>query len=47
MQAFLTGKILVDGDASRLLALASGPPSDIDPIAVELYEKLDALTLKD
>ncbi|MGH1493064.1 MAG: SCP2 sterol-binding domain-containing protein [Acidimicrobiales bacterium] len=47
MQAFLTGKILVDGDASRLLALASGPPSDIDPVAIELYEKLDALTLKD
>lgn len=47
MQSFLTGKILVDGDASRLLALASGPPTDVDPVAIELYEKLDALTIKD
>lgn len=47
MQSFLTGKILVDGDASRLLALASGPPTEVDPVAVELYEKLDALTTKD
>jgi hypothetical protein len=48
MQSFLTGKIVVDGDASRLLALAAGPPpDDLDPVALELYQKLDALTLKD
>ncbi len=47
MQAFLTGKILVDGDASKLLALQAVPPTQIDPVAVEMYEKLDALTAKD
>lgn len=48
MQAFLTGKILVDGDASKLLALqGGGPPSDGDGLAVELYRKLDAMTSKD
>ena len=47
MQAFLSGKILVDGDASKLLALQSGAPADIDPIAVEMYQKLDAMTAKD
>jgi hypothetical protein len=47
MQAFLSGKILVDGDASKLLALQSGGPADIDPTAVEMYRKLDAMTAKD
>ncbi len=48
MQAFLTGKILVDGDATKLLALqGGGPPTDIDPTAVELYQRLDELTDKD
>ncbi len=47
MQAFLTGKILVDGDASKLLALQAVPPTQIDPVAVEMYERLDALTAKD
>lgn len=48
MQAFLTGKILVDGDATKLLALqGAGPPTDLDPIAIELYQKLDAMTSKD
>lgn len=47
MQAFLSGKILVDGDASKLLALQSGAPTDIDPVAVEMFQKLDAMTAKD
>lgn len=44
MQAFLGGKILVEGDASKLLALQSGPPTDLDPLAVEMYGKLEAMT---
>ncbi len=47
MQAFLGGKIMVDGDATKLLALQSGPPEDIDPVAVEMYRKLDEMTSKD
>ncbi len=47
MQSFLSGKILVDGDVSKLLALQSGPPGDIDPVAMEMYHKLDELTAKD
>lgn len=47
MAAFLGGKILVDGDVSKLLALQSGPTTDIDPIALEMYRKLDELTDKD
>lgn len=47
MQAFLTGKILVEGDASKLLALQGPPPGDIDPVALELYRKIDAMTAKD
>lgn len=45
MQSFLSGKILVDGDVSKLLALQSTPP-DVDPIAIELYERLDQMTDK-
>ncbi|MEM7272398.1 MAG: hypothetical protein AAF547_04895 [Actinomycetota bacterium] len=48
MQAFLAGKILVDGDATKLLALQSGPPpTDIDPALEEMYHRLDELTAKD
>lgn len=46
MEAFLTGKILVEGDASKLLALQSGP-QNVDPAVAELYKKLDTLTSKD
>lgn len=46
MQAFLAGKILVDGDATQLLALQSAPP-EVDPAAIEMYERLDAMTNKD
>ena len=47
MQAFLSGKILVDGDATKLLALQAGSPADVDPALIEMYERLDALTAKD
>ncbi len=47
MQAFLAGKILVDGDVSKLLALQPGPQTEIDPIAIEMYHKLDEMTAKD
>ena len=46
MQAFLSGKIFVDGDASKLLALQAGPP-DADPKAFEIYEKMQAFTADD
>ena len=46
MQAFLSGKILVEGDASKILAL-QGNPQDVDPSVVELYQKLDKMTAKD
>lgn len=46
MQSFLAGKILVDGDATKLLALQP-TPSDVDPLALEMYRRLDALTSKD
>ncbi len=47
MESFLTGKILVEGDASKLLALQSTPPNlgpEVEPLLVEMYEKLNALT---
>ena len=48
MQAFLGGKILVDGDATKLLALQAGPPpSELDPKLEEMYRRLDAVTSKD
>ena len=49
MQAFLTGKILVEGDASKLLALQAGAPTaaGIDAAAIELYQRLDAMTSKE
>ena len=44
MQAFFGGKILVEGDVSKLLALQSTPPGEIDPLVVEMYHKLNAFT---
>lgn len=44
MQAFFGGKILVEGDASRLLVLQGQAPTDD---ALEMYERLDAFTSKD
>ena len=44
MQAFFEGKIYVEGDASQLLALQGG---QVDPSAIEMYGRLEALTSKD
>lgn len=43
MQAFMGGKILVEGDATRLMLLQAQPPSED---AMTMYERLDALTNK-
>lgn len=48
MAAFLSGRILVDGDATKLLALQPGPPpAEVDDLARELYQRLDDLTADD
>ena len=44
MQAFFSGRILVEGDASKLLALQ---PGQVDPIAVEIHEAMQAFTSED
>ncbi len=44
MEAFFGGKILVEGDASRLLALQADPPPDVAPLLYEMYERLNGLT---
>ncbi len=44
MQAFLGGKIFVEGDASRLMMLQAQAPGDE---AVEMYERLAAMTAED
>jgi len=41
MQAFFAGKIFVDGDASKLLALQAQPPG---PDVIEMYQRLSAFT---
>lgn len=41
MQAFLGGKIFVEGDASRLLMLQAGEPNDL---AMEMYQRLSDMT---
>jgi len=46
MAAFMGGKILVEGDVTKLMSLqtnAMNPP----PEALELYQKIDALTIKE
>lgn len=44
MQAFLSGKILVEGDVMKLMVLQSvAPTAD----AIEMYERLDAFTARD
>ena len=47
MAAFLSGKVLVEGDASKLLALQA-PPSDSDEasIANKIYAEMQAFTEK-
>ena len=49
MQAFLGGKIFVEGDASKLLALQAGGPPDIDDqsVAVDIYREMQAFTATD
>ncbi len=44
MQAFFGGKILVEGDVSKLLALQATPPDEIAPLVIEMYGKLNAFT---
>ena len=45
MQAFLGGKIKVDGDITKLLALQSaGLSGNTDPAAVEMARRLQAMT---
>lgn len=41
MQAFFAGKIMVEGDVSRLMALQAEPPNDA---ATEMYQRLSAMT---
>ncbi len=41
MSAFLSGKILLEGDASQIMLIQAQPPS---PDALELYERLEAIT---
>lgn len=44
MQAFFAGKILVEGDFSRLMALQAEQPNEA---AIEMYRKLSAMTSDD
>ena len=45
MQAFLSGRIKVDGDITKLLALqSSGLVGGADPVAFEVYERIKAIT---
>jgi hypothetical protein len=46
MQAFLGGRIFLEGDASKLLALQVGQASP-DPLTIEIYEQLRAFTADD
>ncbi len=41
MRAFFSGKIYVEGDASKLLAVQA---PQVDPVAIEMYERLAAFT---
>jgi len=41
MQAFFAGKILVEGDVSRLMALQAEAPNEA---AIEMYRRLSAMT---
>ena len=41
MQAFMSGKIKVEGDIAKLMALQSMPP---DPVAAELASRIQAMT---
>ena len=41
MQAFMAGKVKVDGDMSKLMALQGTPP---DPVAAEIADKVKDIT---
>lgn len=41
MQAFMAGKIKVQGDMTKLMAMQSASP---DPVAAEIAEKINAIT---
>jgi putative sterol carrier protein len=41
MQAFMAGKIKVQGDMTKLMAMQSGTP---DPVQAEIAEKIKAIT---
>lgn len=43
MQAFMGGRIKVDGDLTKLMALQSGGVT-ADPVAVEIAQRLQAIT---
>ncbi|MEO1062291.1 MAG: hypothetical protein AAFZ07_12805 [Actinomycetota bacterium] len=44
MQSFLEGRILVQGDVTKVMSLAQADPGAIDPAAGEFAEKVIALT---
>ena len=45
LMAFLGGRIKVDGDISKLLELQnSGAGGGIDPLAIEVYKRIRAIT---
>lgn len=45
MQAFLGGRVKVDGDVTKLLALqAGGAINPTDPLAAEVYRRLQEIT---
>jgi hypothetical protein len=46
MQAFLGGKIFVEGDASKLLALQASAPGN-ESVAAEIYREMQAFTAPD
>lgn len=46
MAAFLAGRIFLEGDASKLLALQAGQVNP-DPLAIEIYREMRAFTADD
>jgi hypothetical protein len=44
MEAFFSGRIVVDGDLTKVLALQAQP---LDPVADEMAARIDALTARD
>lgn len=44
MQDFMAGKILVEGDATKLLALQNEPGGEPDPDLLALYKEIQEMT---